>query len=286
MSFVGRTVTARQHTVTALAAVLATAAVAVPARAASTGAQTYAKRCQNQSKQPAAGTKATPFNACVTAMGRLARAQSRSPRMACAAASRTRAGGARTSPFDKCVAAGTALVKHGNGVDRAYVEQMIPHHVAAVEMARMALTQTQTPYVQSLAQSIISSQNAEIARMRSIAARLRAAGMKAVSLGLTKAQMGMDHDMSHLVGASPFDVAFVDMMIPHHQGAITMSQVVFAKGVSADVRQLAEQITNAQRQEIRQMRDFRASVTGSPESVAGEGEQLHTHPGNEEPHPH
>jgi uncharacterized protein (DUF305 family) len=221
---------------------------------------------------------------CVTAMGRLARAESRSPRMACATASRKRARGARTSSFATCVAAGTALVKHGNGVDRAYVEQMIPHHVAAVEMARLALTQTQTPYLQTLAQSIISSQSAEIARMRSMAARLRAAGMKAVSLGLTKAQMGMDHDMSHLVGASPFDTAFVDMMIPHHQGAITMSQVVFAKGVSADIRQLAEQITNAQRQQIRQMRDFRASVTGSAEPLPGQGE--HTHPGNEEPHPH
>lgn len=276
----------RQVTVAALAAALAAGAVAVPALGSSADAQTYAKRCQNQSKQRLAGAKATPFGTCVTAMGRLARAQSRSPRMACATASRKRAHGAPTSPFDKCVAAGTALVKHGNGVDRAYVEQMIPHHVAAVEMARLALTQTQTPYVQSLAQSIIRSQNAEIARMRAMAARLRAAGMKAVSLGLTKAQMGMDHDMSHLVGASPFDVAFVDMMIPHHQGAITMSRVVLAKGVSADVRQLAEQITTAQRQEIGQMRDFRASVTGSPEPVPGEGDQPHTHPGNEEPHPH
>ena len=276
--------TARQRTLAALATVLATAAVTVPAQAASTDAHAYADRCANQSTQRPAGAKATPRRTCITAMSRLARGQSRSPRMACAGASRKRPRGARTSAFDKCVAAGTALVRHGNGVDRAYLEEMIPHHVAAVEMARLALTRAQTPYVQTLAQSIISSQTAEIARMRSMAARLSAAGMKPVSLGLTKAQMGMDHDMSHLVGADPFDVAFVDMMIPHHQGAITMSQVVFSKGVSRDVRRLAEQITNAQQQEIRQMRDFRASVTGSPEPTPGEGE--HTHPGSDEPHPH
>ena len=35
--------------------------------------------------------------------------------------------------------------------------------------------------------------------------------------------MGMGHDMSHLVGTDPFDVHVVDMMISHHQGALTMS---------------------------------------------------------------
>jgi uncharacterized protein (DUF305 family) len=269
-----------------LAAALMSLAAAGPASAAGTNAdaQRFRNHCLNQSKGRVAGAKATPYATCLTAMRRLARAESRSPRMACATLSRKRAAGSRMSPLDKCVAGATKLVKDGNGIDRSYLEQMIPHHVGAVQMAQIALTQAQTPFLQELAQNVVTSQNAEIARMRGMAAKLKAAGIPAVPLGLSKAQMGMDHDMSHLIGASPFDVVFVDMMIPHHQGAVTMSDVVFAKGTGAAVRALARQIADSQRNEIRNMRDFRQLVTGSADPAAGD--PLHTHPGGEEPHPH
>jgi uncharacterized protein (DUF305 family) len=262
-----------------LASAFAAAACAAPADGA-TKADTaaFGKRCQTQSKQRVVGSKGTPFSKCVSAMARLARAQSRSPQIACATLSRRRPAPSRTSPFDRCVTAGRVLIKNGNGIDRSYVEEMIPHHVAAVEMAQLAHASGQAPYIHGLAQSIITSQNAEIARMRKIAAKLRVARIPVVSLGLTKAQMGMDHDMSHLVGADPFDIHFVDMMIPHHQGAITMSRVLFNKGVGKATRQLAEQITVAQTREIEQMRAFRASVTGSPTPAPGDGApEAHPH---------
>jgi uncharacterized protein (DUF305 family) len=278
--------TIRRITIAVLAP-LAAAAVAGPARAAGAGATTqpFGKHCQDQSNSRAAGAKATAYSTCLSAMRRLARGQSRSPKLACARLSRKPARGVRISPLNKCVAAGTKLVKNGNGVDRAYLEQMIPHHLAAVEMAKVALAHTQTPYLRELADTIIGTQTAEIARMRVMAARLKASAMPAVSLGLSKAQMGMGHDIAHLVGADPFDTVFVDMMIPHHEGAVTMSDVVFAKGASADVRQLAEQITNSQRGEIRNMRSFREAITGEP-APTDAGTPLHTHPGDTEPHPH
>lgn len=256
---------------TALACLLAAGAAAGPANAAGATAddRAYGKLCQNQSPKQ--------VRACVAAMARLARAQTRSTKTACRNLDRRRAGGARTSPFQKCVAAGRRLVRHGNGADRAYLEAMIPHHVAGVEMAELALSRTQQPFVRTLALSIVASQNAEIARMRSMVARLRGAGIAAVSLGLSKAQMGMDHDTSHLHTAEPFDVAFVDHMIPHHQGALTMNGVILRRGVSTAVRRLAEHITEAQSREIRQMRDFRDATTAS----GGE----HTHSGLD-PHPH
>ncbi len=266
--------TATRHRIVAFAAVLAVAASASPAHAATTSADTraFGKSCQTQSKKRLAGLKSTSFSRCVTAMSRLARGQSRSALIACASLSRKPSRYARRSAFAKCVVAGRRLVRHGNGIDRSYVEEMIPHHVSAVKMAELALGSASTPYVQALARSIISSQNAEIARMRVMAAKLKAARIPPVSLGLTKREMGMDHDISHLVGADPFDIHFVDMMIPHHQGAITMSRVLFAKGAGAATRRLAEQITVAQKREIEQMRQFRASITGSPAPAPATGE--------------
>lgn len=262
--------TASRHMLAVTAALLAVGVSAPSAQAARSApdARAFGKHCQAQSKKRVAGSKGTPFSKCVTAMSRLARARSRSPQIACATLTRKRTGRSRTSPFDRCVRSGRALIRHGNGIDRSYVEQMIPHHVGAVEMAQMALTSAQSTYVRTLAESIISSQNAEIARMRVMAGKLRNAGIPAVSLGLSKREMGMDHDMSHLVGANPFDIHWIDMMIPHHEGAITMSRVLFAKGVGAATRRLAEEITVAQRREIEQMRQFRAATTGSAAAPA------------------
>jgi uncharacterized protein (DUF305 family) len=278
--------TRQRITIVAALASLAGAGSAGPSYAAGAGSavQPVGKHCSNQSTSRVAGAKATPYATCLTAMRRLARGESRSPQIACGRLSRKRASGAAVSPFAKCVTAGTQLVKYGNGVDRSYLEQMIPHHVGAVDMAKIVPGQTQTPFLLELADTIVRTQNEEIARMRGMAARLKAAGIPAVPLGLSKAQTGMDHDMSHLVGANPFDVVFVDMMIPHHQGAVTMSDVVFAKGASLAVKQLAEQISNSQLGEIRNMRAFREALTGSPDP--GAGTPLHTHPGDTEPHPH
>jgi uncharacterized protein (DUF305 family) len=151
---------------------------------------------------------------------------------------------------------------------------MIPHHVAAVEMAQYALEHGESDYLRTLAANIIRTQNVEIATMRRIAAQLRAAGIRPVAMGLTTEQMGMNHDMSHIVGAHPFDVVFVDMMIPHHQGAITMSEVLFARGTGARTEALAEQIVASQSREIHEMREFRAQSTGA------------TGPGVHDDHPH
>lgn len=66
---------------------------------------------------------------------------------------------------------------------------------------------------------------------------------------------GMDHGGD---GSSQFpadvnaaDVMFVQMMIPHHEQAIEMSDLLLAKdGIDEDVRALAEQIKAAQQPEI------------------------------------
>jgi uncharacterized protein (DUF305 family) len=56
-------------------------------------------------------------------------------------------------------------------------------------------------------------------------------------------------------GANMADVMFVQMMIPHHEGAIEMSDVLLAKsGVDPEVVELAEQIKAAQGPEIEQMK--------------------------------
>lgn len=61
------------------------------------------------------------------------------------------------------------------------------------------------------------------------------------------------------VAKNPADIMFVVMMIPHHEQAVEMSDLLLAKsGVDADVRKLAEQIKAAQQPEIDQMKGWLA----------------------------
>lgn len=157
----------------------------------------------------------------------------------------------------------------GNGTDRAFVADMIPHHESAVEMAEIAEKRGQSAFVTELAGDIISSQKSEITKMKAIAAQLDSAGVKAKSLGVPEHEMGMDMDMNELKTAKPFDRAFIDMMVPHHQGAIRMARVELAKGQSKDAMTLAKQIIAAQTREINAMNKHRTAEFGGPSPAGG-----------------
>ena len=152
----------------------------------------------------------------------------------------------------------------GNAVDRAFVADMIPHHEAALQMAKIAQRRASSPFVEQLADDILRTQAAEIEAMRAADARLRGAGVEQGSLGVPQDKMGMDHDATTLETAKPFDPAFMRMMLPHHEGAITMSEAELAKGKDAELRKLARQIITAQQREISAMRKQLAKHGAAP----------------------
>jgi len=57
-------------------------------------------------------------------------------------------------------------------------------------------------------------------------------------------------------GFSPSDINFAEMMIPHHEQAIEMSDIAFMNTTNPEVLQLAEDIKNAQAPEIDLMKSW------------------------------
>ena len=68
--------------------------------------------------------------------------------------------------------------------------------------------------------------------------------------------------MAALRGAQGVDAArlYLDLMIPHHEGAITMAQNEIANGQFADQIALRRSIVTSQQQEIAEMQGIRATL--------------------------
>lgn len=152
-----------------------------------------------------------------------------------------------------------------NNLDKHFIEQMIPHHEGAVEMAELVQEKSERPELQTLAQAIITSQTGEIAQMK---AWYKTWYGVDVSID-TNVGMGMGRGMMHggmmddetadieaLKNSTNFDKAFLEEMIPHHQMAVVMAKMLLAGTDRPEMKQLAENIIAAQEAEIAQMRSW------------------------------
>ena len=159
---------------------------------------------------------------------------------------------------------GTAPVEAApNDADVTFTQNMIPHHQQAIEMAKLVDSHTDRPELPKLADSIESSQSQEITQLQGW---LRSWGTPATPLeghgGHGDTEMpGMmsEADMSRLMEATgpEFDLAFVEMMAAHHQGAIDMANTELKDGSLPEVTRLAEQIIATQQDEIDQLQQWK-----------------------------
>ena len=142
----------------------------------------------------------------------------------------------------------------GNGTDRAFAAAMVPHHEAAVAMARIGVQRGESPFVRQLAADMVRTQQTEIATLREQDAALARAGVRRSTLTVADDDMGMAMDVDALRRAQPFDPAFLRMMIPHHEGALAMAKAEIAQGRDPELKRLAERVLAGQSGEIRAMR--------------------------------
>lgn len=167
-----------------------------------------------------------------------------------------------------------AVTGEGRTADISFAQLMIPHHEQAIEMADIALEKGAGPEVTKLAQDIKAAQDPEIAQMKGW---LSAWGAPEQMEGATASDGSMDHsgmdmggmsmagmmsaeDMQTLMDASgaDFDRMWLQMMIAHHQGAISMANQVLAATSDEEVKKLAEAVVAGQTAEITTMQKLLA----------------------------
>ncbi|MCZ9339692.1 DUF305 domain-containing protein, partial [Streptomyces sp. TRM76130] len=146
--------------------------------------------------------------------------------------------------------------------DVAFAQGMIPHHRQAVEMAGLAAGRADSDQVKELAADIMKAQDPEI---KTLSGWLTSWGETVPSEDSTNHSMhdmedmegmegmdGMDsmdgmmtsEDMEKLerVSGRTFDTAFLQMMIEHHEGAVTMAMTEQTDGSYAPARKMADRI--------------------------------------------
>ena len=193
-------------------------------------------------------------------------------------------------------------VRHGyTAADVRFMQQMIHHHAQAVRMSALVPARSSREDVRTLAERIDASQQAEIEMMkhwlaerhelvpdpsmpRSVHDSIMGAMHGAHDMVGTGAMPGMPdahaaHDtatmlmpgmltpaeMSALAAATgpTFDRLFLEGMIRHHQGALTMVATLLATpgaGEEAQIFGFASDVDSGQRAEIRRMQAILATM--------------------------
>ncbi|MEU6251257.1 DUF305 domain-containing protein [Streptomyces sp. NPDC047043] len=160
----------------------------------------------------------------------------------------------------------TASAKAGahNDADVSFSKEMIQHHRQAVDMAELAADRASSQEVKDLATKIKGAQDPEI---KTMSGWLTSWGEE-VPEDMSSSMPGMDHDMSSSMpgmmssedmselekaSGTGFDKMFLEMMVKHHEGAVTMAKTEKSGGKYAPATKLADDVITAQTAEIKQM---------------------------------
>jgi uncharacterized protein (DUF305 family) len=146
--------------------------------------------------------------------------------------------------------------------DLQFLDTMIEHHQDAVKMAQPIVAKTENAELKTFAEKIIVDQNKEITQMKNWREKWFAgkpAAMNAEMPGMMESMKGMNMKKLEAPGGKQLDLRFLDMMIRHHQGAITMSNEALGKAMHTEIKTLATQIIKAQEAEIKQMENWKTT---------------------------
>ena len=151
----------------------------------------------------------------------------------------------------------------GANYDLRFLDSMIPHHQGALVMSQEVLAKSKRPELIKLAKGILADQKKDIAQMQqwrkqwypkaSATPIMWHTEMNHEMAMTPKHKESMMMNMSLGQADARFDVRFLDAMIPHHQGAVTMGKDALLKSKRPQMKKFAQNIIKSQQAEIDMM---------------------------------
>lgn len=143
-----------------------------------------------------------------------------------------------------------------NDADVMFAQMMIPHHLQAVQMSEVLLGKDGVPDdVRELAESIKAAQAPEVQQLTGWLSEW-GAPVEADMGGHHMDGMVSEADLAKLTNAPGEDAArlYLQQMIGHHEGAVTMAQTEIDDGRNPDAVAMARSIVETQNKEIDAMK--------------------------------
>lgn len=142
-----------------------------------------------------------------------------------------------------------------------FIVQMIPHHMAAIEMSENLLCYDPIPALGNIAEGIITEQTKSIADMAAIEedcemCRNTAGELREFQNRINRIKQFMFSQMRQACADDFISCDFMREMIPHHMGAVRMSEVTLGYSVCQGLVPILEAIISSQKKGIWQMQNL------------------------------
>lgn len=145
------------------------------------------------------------------------------------------------------------LVVGGTYSDVRYIDMTVPHHLMAIQMAKVELRLGTRAPLKRMAKKMIADQTKEIAALKSIRLRLTGSAATPTMMSMhAMAESGVP-SIAQLGREKPTDLGFIDAMVPHHSSLIPMSNVALRRSGDMELKQVARKGLDAQAKEIADM---------------------------------
>lgn len=148
-----------------------------------------------------------------------------------------------------------------DSISHNFIVQMIPHHRAAIEMSRNILRYTTFVPLQGIAQTIVEEQTKSIADMEAALCGCGRLTNTKQELCLYQRRFQsitqtMFHAMAEAESTNDINVDFMREMIPHHEGAVQMSENALCFPICLELKPILRAIITSQKKGICQMRQL------------------------------
>ncbi|AFZ67998.1 DUF305 domain-containing protein [Deinococcus peraridilitoris] len=178
---------------------------------------------------------------------------------------------------------GAALIVQGRAARHSanvnFTRHMIQHHLQAVDMATRLYDRTNDPSLKAVTYDILTSQIEQVGQMR---AWLTLWGESWGGQGMKQqeaAAMGMaSPENVAALSALPLEqaeVLFLQLMIRHHEGALSMIDGALGQGLAPHAAALARQMRGAQGSEIGSMKNMLSARGAVPLPPLAPGSHSH-----------
>lgn len=148
-----------------------------------------------------------------------------------------------------------------DSISHNFIVQMIPHHMAAIEMSQNILKYTNNASLINIAERIISAQTKSIENMKDVECCCNK--VRNSDCNLCKYQCRIDEimrimfsEMRSALSTNRINCNFIREMIPHHRGAVRMSETTLRYDICPELKPILNAIITSQKRGIMQMQNL------------------------------